>query len=185
MRYLHSKGIIHRDLKPDNILLDWDWNVRIADFGQSISLNNPEIPSSSNPADPQNWPSIDSRYLAPECYGNEYFPASDVFSFGLIVFELVTGQTAFSRELTKYQIGFKVVVKDERPEIPKFVIPAVRNLIMDCWATEPDDRPSFEEIVDQLMEMKFKIIPGVNPSKLFQFYKNIENLEVANSAAQQ
>jgi serine/threonine protein kinase len=52
MRYLHSKSVIHRHLTPDNILLDWDWNVRIADFGQSsfpgeshISL--PTSPTSS------------------------------------------------------------------------------------------------------------------------------------------
>jgi hypothetical protein len=183
MRYLHSKGIIHRDLKPDNILLDWDWNVRVADFGQSISLTNPEIPSTSNPDDPRDWPSVDSRYLAPECYDNCYLPASDVFSFGLIVYELLTGWPAFSKELTKYQIAFKVRVKDERPEIPEFVLPAARNLITDCWATEPEDRPLFEEIVERLTQIKFKVIPGMNSSKLFQFYRNIENWEMSHSAA--
>jgi serine/threonine protein kinase len=38
MRYLHGCGIVHRDRRPENVLLDWDWNPRIADFGHSVSL---------------------------------------------------------------------------------------------------------------------------------------------------
>jgi serine/threonine protein kinase len=72
MRFLHSRGFIHFDLKPDNILLDWDWNVRIADFGQSISLNNPEIPSLIHPKAIDGGLLFDSHYFAPECYNNSY-----------------------------------------------------------------------------------------------------------------
>jgi serine/threonine protein kinase len=169
--------VIHRDFKPDNILLDWDWNVRIADFGQSICLNNPEIPSPPHPNQIISWPSIDSLYLAPECYDNQYSQRSDVFSFGLIVYELLTGQSAFPKELTKSEIAFDVAIKDKRPLIPEFVLPSARKLITDCWAKEPGDRPHFEEIVDQLLEMKFKLIPNVNSKKLLTFFHKIEELE--------
>jgi hypothetical protein len=89
----------------------------------------------------------------------------------------VTGQPAFSEKLTGIEIGFKVAIRDQRPTIPKFVLPSVQELISDCWAKKPGDRPSFEEIVDRLMKMKFKLMPNVNSSKLSKFVKRIEDLE--------
>jgi hypothetical protein len=58
-----------------------------------------------------------------------------------------------------------------------------RELIKDCWATEPDDRPSFQEIVDRLIEMKLKVMWNVNSSKLLMFLKEIEKWEKCNEAA--
>jgi serine/threonine protein kinase len=185
MRFLHSQYFIHCDLKPDNILLDWNWNVRIADFGQSISLTNPEIPSVIHPNAMNGIPFMDSLYLAPECYDNSYSQMSDVFSFGLILYELLTGQPVFSKELSPIQIAFMVAVKHELPDIPKFVFPSARQLITDCWAEEPGDRPSFEDIVDRLKEMKFKVMANVNSSKLSAFVNEIEGLETHNPTVQQ
>jgi TPR repeat protein len=68
MRYLHSQDIIHRDLKPDNILLDWNWNVRIADFDHSVLLVQDQKSLNIDPNSNARWPSIDFRYVAPECY---------------------------------------------------------------------------------------------------------------------
>jgi serine/threonine protein kinase len=185
MRFIHSRGFIHFDLKPDNILLDWDWNVRIADFGQSISLTNPEIPSVTHPNVINGMPFVDSYYFAPECHYNSYSQMSDVFSFGLILYELLTGQPVFSKELMPIQIVFMVAVKHELPDIPEFVLPSARQLITDCWAEEPGDRPPFDEIVDRLKEMKFKVMPNVNSWKLKEFVKEIEGWESQNSAVPQ
>jgi serine/threonine protein kinase len=185
MRFLHSRGFIHIDLKPDNILLDWDWNVRIADFGQSISLTNPDIPSVTHPNGRGGMFFMDSYYFAPECYDNSHSQRSDVFSFGLILYELLTGQPAFPNELTVLQIAFMVAVKHELPDIPEFILPSTRELITECWAEEPGDRPSFDEIVDRLKEMKFKVMPNVNSSKLSAFDKEIEEWESHNPAVPQ
>jgi serine/threonine protein kinase len=180
MRFLHSRYFIHFDLKPDNILLDWDWNVRIADFGQSISLNNAKIPSMTHPNEKDDVPFVDSYYFAPECYDHRYSQRSDVFSFRLILYELLTGQPVFSKELTPLEIAFKVAVKYALPDIPKFVLPSARELITECWAKEPGDRPSFNEIVDRLKELKFKVMPNVNSWKLSAFVKEIEGWEARN-----
>jgi serine/threonine protein kinase len=93
MRFVHSRGVIHHNLCPDNILLDWDWTVRIADFGWSTS---PEVPLPISSDTPRHYPFIDPPYCAPECYDGTFTGASDVFSFGLIFFEILTGRSAFS-----------------------------------------------------------------------------------------
>jgi serine/threonine protein kinase len=160
--------------------LDWNWNARIADFGQSISLTNPEIPSVVHPNAIDGVLLLDSYYFAPECYDNNPSHKSDVFSFGLILYELLTGQPVFSNELTLNEIAFKMVMKHKLPNIPEFVLPSGRELITDCWAEEPDDRLSFNEIVDRLKEIKFKVMPNVNSSKLSKFVKQIEGWEAHN-----
>jgi serine/threonine protein kinase len=175
MRHLHSFGAIQRNFTPANILLDWKWRVRIADFGRSISPEAPPLIQSKD-----NSPLFHSRYRAPECYG-ECSSLSDVFSFGLILYELLTGQPAFPRNLGQWEIVFRVVVTNERPEIPEFVLPSVRELIEDCWAADRDDRPPFAEIVDRLVEMNFRVMRNVNSVKLAAFVEAIEGQEALDT----
>jgi serine/threonine protein kinase len=147
-------------------LIDWNWNVRIGDFGHSISFDS---------APPKReWPSIGSHYLAPECYDNQCTPESDVFSFGLILFELVTGQPAFEKNLSQQAVAALVVVNDARPDIPESVLPAVHDLIQQCWASDPDYRPSFDQILERLEEMNFRLIEDVNSVKLSKFVRTSE-----------
>jgi serine/threonine protein kinase len=174
MRYLHSHNVIHRDLNPNNILLDWDWNVRLADFGHSTSPDQPKTPSRCAASAGDDYPSMDSHYLAPECYYNRCIPESDVFSFGLILYELLVGHPPFQEDLNQYQIAYILAVDKELPEIPKFIHAPARELITDCWAINPAERPSFEEIVDRLKEMKFKVTENVNSRKLSRFVERIE-----------
>jgi serine/threonine protein kinase len=176
MRAVHARRVVYRDLKPQNILLDWDWSVRIAGFGRSTA---PGVPERRSPASPEalwGWCSNDSRYLAPECYDGTFLPASDVFAFGLILFEILAGFPAFSARLGRYKI-LRSVVEGERPEIPGSVAAGARELIEDCWAHEPDDRPTFAAIVDRLVGMEFKVTAGVNRVKLRAFVKRIEEWE--------
>jgi serine/threonine protein kinase len=128
---------------------------------------------------------MDFYYFAPECYDNSYSQRSDSFSFGLILYELLTGQPVFSKEWTLNEIVFKVTMKHELPDIPKFVLPSARELITECWAEEPDDRLSFDEIVDRLKEIKFKVMRNVNSPKLSAFVKEIEEWESTHSSVQQ
>jgi TPR repeat protein len=172
MRHIHERGVIHRDLKPENVLLDWKANVRIAGFKYGVSRDN----------DKAAWPMelpIDCHYLAPECFSGEYGQGSDVFAFALILFELLVGQPAISKELQGMAIMRLLVADEFRPDIPESVLPRVQELIRDCWKEDPDDRPSFEEVFDRLEAMDFKVIAGVNSTKLRRFVEDINPREEA------
>jgi serine/threonine protein kinase len=71
MRYLHSLGIIHRELTSGSVLVDWEWIIRIGDFGHSVRVNECDTCGSRI--------AIDPRYTAPECFETQRTLKSDVF----------------------------------------------------------------------------------------------------------
>jgi serine/threonine protein kinase len=175
MRYLHTAGVVHRDLRPDNIFLDWDWNVRIGGFGHSVCGKS----------------SVDDRlleagkwsYLAPECFYGKFSQKSDVFAFGLILYELLVGEPAFGKEGRGLYIMKQIAIDEFRPAIPDWVAREVEELISDCWAHEANDRPSFADILARLEAMDFKLTDEVNSVKLRRFVKEVKERELANAVA--
>jgi serine/threonine protein kinase len=172
MRYLHWKGIIHLDLRPATIFVDWDWTVRIGGFSHAVMSNQSQIEVSFNLSN-----SVDSRYAAPECFKNAPTQESDVFSFGLILYEVLLGQPGFPFDLTPRQLMMKIVRDKDRPVIPDFVHPDVRALIRDCWAHDPNERPSFCDILSRMDGMDFQITPGVKSSKVRRFADKVKARE--------
>ncbi|KAG5482147.1 hypothetical protein CUR178_06006 [Leishmania enriettii] len=85
LAYLHSRGVIHRDVKPANMLLSSDGTVKLTDFGTSLvfSGRNRTLQSSAIIGT--------AAYMAPECVQGTYSPASDIWSFGCSVVQLLTG----------------------------------------------------------------------------------------------
>jgi serine/threonine protein kinase len=116
-------------------------------------------------------------YAAPEAHDNIYTLKSDVFSFALILYEILVNKSGFSKNLTGYNV-MKTIVRDKnRSEIPNFVLLDMRRLIVDCWAEDPNERPSFASILDRLKQMKFKIAPNVNSLRVQAFVNEIEHYE--------
>jgi serine/threonine protein kinase len=177
MRYIHSQEIIHNNLTPDNVLLDLNWNVRICLFGSSVS---PDHPKHQAPADPNGltfWPEIISRYAAPETYNDITVKENDVFSFGMILYELIVGRPVFPKDMNPYQVALLLIEGSWRLDIPDTVSPRAEELIRDCLAVDYRDRPSFDDILERLTMIGFRLMADVNSVKIVEFVAGVEYWE--------
>ncbi|KAG1330248.1 putative Serine/threonine-protein kinase HT1 [Cocos nucifera] len=145
MEYIHSQGVIHRDLKPENILFDEDLCVKIADFGIACE----EAYCDALAEDPGTF-----RWMAPEMIKHKHYGRKvDVYSFGLVLWEMLTGRIPYE-DMTPIQAAFAVVDKKLRPIIPPDCPAALRALIEHCWALHPDKRLEFWQIVKVLEQFE-------------------------------
>ncbi|PRP76879.1 serine/threonine protein kinase, partial [Planoprotostelium fungivorum] len=145
MLHLHSMEpkIIHRDLKSSNLLVDKDWNLKVSDFGISVALDSQRMLTG-------NCGTVE--YMAPECLMNTvYTEKCDVYSYGVVLAELFNRQDLYP-DMSVVQIRFQVRTQHLRPSVEGIPIP-IRELIENCWQTEPNLRPSFDTIVSVLTEV--------------------------------
>jgi serine/threonine protein kinase len=114
-------------------------------------------------------------YIAPEVDEGRYDSKVDVYSFGLIMYEIVTSDSRFSNnDFGKMQL-FVELHHGERPAIDESVNPFSRRLIERCWSRNPDDRPAFNEIWHEIRGSGFDFIPGGNTSEIESFLSWIES----------
>ncbi|XP_023642391.1 mitogen-activated protein kinase kinase kinase 13 isoform X5 [Capsella rubella] len=150
MNYLHhcTPPIIHRDLKSSNLLVDRNWTVKVADFGLSRIKHETYLTTKTGRGTPQ--------WMAPEVLRNEAADEkSDVYSFGVILWELVTEKIPWEN-LNAMQVIGAVGFMNQRLEVPKNVDPKWISLMESCWHSEPQHRPSFQEIMEKLRELQRK-----------------------------
>ncbi|CAM9000736.1 unnamed protein product [Rhodiola kirilowii] len=141
MQFIHAQGVIHRDLKPENILIDQEFHMKIADFGIACE----EAYCDALADDPGTY-----RWMAPEMIKHKsYGKKVDVYSFGLILWEMISGSIPYE-DMTPIQAAYAVVNKKLRPVIPDVCPPAMKALIEQCWSSKPDKRPDFWQIVKVL-----------------------------------
>ncbi|WOL14639.1 serine/threonine-protein kinase HT1 [Canna indica] len=145
MEYIHSQGVIHRDLKPENILFDQDFCIKIVDFGIACDEACCDVLTE----DPGTY-----RWMAPEMIKHKpYSRKVDVYSFGLLLWEMVTGTIPYE-EMTPVQAAFAVVDKNLRPDIPADCPAPLRALIEQCWAALSEKRPEFWQIMEVLEQFE-------------------------------
>ena len=157
MNYLHTNNppILHRDLKSLNILLtdkiekNTDTtDIKISDFGLSRLYQKSCLLTGQ----------LGTCYwMAPEIIVNKrYSTKVDVYSYGIIIWEVCTRKTPYSC-MSQQQVQFYVSVKKGRPNlkiIPSNTPPKIIQLMQMCWDHEPNNRPTFEYIVDFLRNLK-------------------------------
>jgi serine/threonine protein kinase/Tol biopolymer transport system component len=138
----HETGISHRDLKPENVLLTPDGRTKILDFGlakivtpASASANPQDRSTLTNPGVPTGTPG----YMSPEqVRGQESDYRSDIFSLGLMLYELLAGKPAFQAE-SAVEVMHAVVTEDP-PELPDSVPDGLRRIIKRCIEKKPAQR---------------------------------------------
>ncbi|KAJ6937210.1 LOW QUALITY PROTEIN: hypothetical protein NC652_011766 [Populus alba x Populus x berolinensis] len=144
MDYLHQNNIIHRDLKAANLLMDENEVVKVADFGVARVKAQTGIMTAETGT---------YRWMAPEVIEHKpYDHKADVFSFGMVLWELLTGKIPYEY-LTPLQAAVGVVQKGLRPTIPKNTQPKLAELLEKCWQQDPALRPDFSEIIEILQQI--------------------------------
>ncbi|XP_078182463.1 RAF-like serine/threonine-protein kinase 20 [Carex rostrata] len=150
MEYLHSKNIVHFDLKCDNLLVNLKDQTRpickVGDFGLSKIKRNTLVSGGVRGTLP---------WMAPELLNgssNRVSEKVDVFSFGIVMWEILTGEEPYANMHYGAIIG-GIVNNTLRPPVPSNCDLGWKRLMEQCWAPDPFQRPSFTEIAGTLRAM--------------------------------
>ncbi|WEV70336.1 Stk1 family PASTA domain-containing Ser/Thr kinase [Lactobacillus sp. ESL0785] len=170
MALAHKHNVIHRDLKPQNILMDKRGNIKIADFGIAVALNQNSITQTNS--------AVGSvHYMSPEqTRGGLVTKQSDIYSLGIILYELITGSVPFNGD-TAVAIALKHAqepipsIKEKDPKVPQ----ALENVVLKATAKDPRDR------YNSAQEMQADLDTSLDPSRanepVFLPYHGLDNDE--------
>jgi len=152
MAFLHSKKIMHRDLKSKNLLVDTNWKIKICDFGFARTYMKGKRPYTL--CGTEDW-------MAPEIItGQDYDEKVDLFSFGIVLCEIIT-RRKISRELQrKPEEAFALNPSDLAKLIPKDCPETLLHLAIKCADYTPEQRPSFLKVLEILAEIEKNLREG-------------------------
>ncbi|RIB10680.1 kinase-like domain-containing protein, partial [Gigaspora rosea] len=166
---IHSNNIIHCDLHSGNILQDDLYNAYIGDLGFATSINKTLDKESGGiyGALP---------YIAPEILeGQKFTKSSDIYSFGMIMWEISSGNVAYF-DYKDEDLILEIAIRDKRPAIIKGTAPCYVNLMKKCWDKVPEKRPSAIEIHETILKWKNSI------KTLAEFLKSDKKMEIKPNA---
>jgi serine/threonine protein kinase len=144
LHHLHGHGALHRDLKSLNVLLDMNWRAKLADFGLSTLKTSSASTTAGGFKGTVLW-------SAPELFkrGAKASVASDIYSLGMILWELVSRQIPFADAATP-EIAMDWVKSGEQENIPSGTPEDFKALILDCWDKDPAKRPKADVVAKRL-----------------------------------
>mmetsp|Transcript_11789 Transcript_11789/g.34614 ORF Transcript_11789/g.34614 Transcript_11789/m.34614 type:complete len:513 (-) Transcript_11789:187-1725(-) len=147
-RYLHGHELVYRDIKPDNMGFDVRGDIKVFDFGLCKELT-PKLKNKDGTYDLTGMTGS-RRYMAPEVVMcKPYGPPADVFSFGILLWQILACDTPFEqfdpRDHTE-----QVVKGGYRPPVQGSWPVMTRGILKECWDAEPKERPEFARIASVL-----------------------------------
>ena len=156
----HANGIIHRDIKPHNILIDHEGTVKITDFGIAVALSQNSITQTNSILG-------SVQYMSPEqARGNLVTKQSDVYSLGIVLYEMLTGTVPFEGES-----AVSVALKHFQAPIPSLrefdsrVPQPLENVVLKATAKEPKNR--YASVNEMLLDLETALDPNRRDEAIF------------------
>jgi serine/threonine protein kinase/Tol biopolymer transport system component len=179
----HEKGIIHRDLKPANVKITPDGKVKVLDFGLAKAMSGTTTATTLS-----NSPTLVSgsmggmivgtaAYMSPEqARGREADQRSDVFAFGCVLYEMLTGRQAFQGEDVSDVLASVMKIEPDMNLLPANLSPRLRELLGRClaknrkdrWYAVGDLRVELETIIADPLGVKFQVVRKIPPRPLWK-----------------
>ncbi|GGE41803.1 serine/threonine-protein kinase PrkC [Pullulanibacillus camelliae] len=155
IEHAHQHGIIHRDIKPQNILIDDQDHVKVTDFGIAMGLTSTTITYTNSIMG-------SAHYISPEqARGGKATVKSDIYGFGIVMYEMLTGQLPFSGD-TPVSVALKHLNDEVIPpkELNESLPQSLENIIFRALAKNPDDR------YDSMGDLYDDLSTALNPERI-------------------
>jgi serine/threonine protein kinase len=173
MRFMHSHNFVHQDLKPSKILLNVAGQTLICDFGTSRCQAIDRTPTHDTGT---------PHYAAPELFEEEFRTEKvDIFSFGLILYEILVGRAFFPKSVSPAEI-IRWHKNGERLSIPDTVFPTMKTLIWNCCSSNPCDRPSLGDILEYIESNPDQMLEDADEATVRQYVIAVRDWERMHDA---